>query len=45
MCTKFPHLNDFHIDDFEVRDRDAERKEKGKNYGRSVELHRVMSFQ
>ena len=33
MRTKIPQLNDFHMDDFEVRDRDAERKEKGKDYG------------
>ena len=48
MRTKIPHLNDFYINDYEVRDRDAERKEKGKDYGRSMELHRehrVMSSQ
>ena len=33
MRTKIPQLNDFHMDDFEVRDRDAERKEKVKDYG------------
>nr|XP_034329426.1 uncharacterized protein LOC109619056 isoform X3 [Crassostrea gigas] len=30
--TKIPQVRDFHIDDFEVRDRDSELKEKGREY-------------
>lgn len=30
--TKIPQVCDFHIDDFEVRDRDSELKEKGREY-------------
>lgn len=32
LRTKLPELFDYNVDDFEVRDRDAERKEKGKMY-------------
>ena len=32
LRTKLPELFDYNVDDLEVRDRDAERKEKGKIY-------------
>ena len=33
MSTKIPQLNDYHMNDFEVRDRNAERKKKDKDFG------------
>ncbi|XP_056016954.1 uncharacterized protein K02A2.6-like [Ostrea edulis] len=33
MRTKISQVYDFHMDDFEIRDQDAEIKEKGKDYG------------
>ena len=40
LRTKLPELSDYNVDDLEVRDRDAERKQKAKLY--SDKSHRAI---